>query len=54
VIRNKAAGKPWSFQSIRSIVVMEFKVENTGISDLGIINLNFVGLGKRSPGPGNE
>ena len=54
MVGNKAARKTRQFQPIERVIIVDFKIKHAGIGNLGIVDLDFIGLSKCLPRPSNE
>jgi hypothetical protein len=48
VIGNKPTWEAWRRQSVERVVIVKHKIEHAGRGNLGVINLDFIGLRERS------
>jgi hypothetical protein len=54
VVGNETARKARHLQSIEGVIVVDFKIKDAGGGNLGIVDLDFVGLSKSTLRAGHE
>jgi len=51
VVGNEAAREARRLQSIERVIVVKFKIKDAGVGNLGVVDLDFVGLSKSTDRP---
>ena len=54
MVGNEATREARRLQSLECVIVVNFKIEDAGVGNLGIVDLDFVGLSESTLRPSHE